>query len=127
MRPSPSRLRNSCSRPATPPRGRRCSAALGQAKDAPQVTIVKALGELKAAEAQRAILPLAQRLGLPLRKAALAALASIAGADSYGALTTAARKVNYRYDAANATGALLAYARNLGEKGTSPSVKKSAA
>jgi HEAT repeat protein len=91
--------------------------ALGQAKDAPQVTIVKALGELKAAGAQRAILPFATAPGLPLRKAALAALASIAGSDSYTALTNAARKVNYRYDAANAAGALIAYARNLGDKG----------
>ena len=92
-------------------------AALGRAADAPQVTIVKALGELQGMEAQRAILPLASAPGVPLRKAALAALASIAGAESYGALTGAARKAGYRYDAANATGALVAYARNLGDKG----------
>jgi HEAT repeat protein len=92
-------------------------AALGKAKDANQVTIVKALGELKVEEANSAILPLASASGLPLRKVALAALAQIASPNSYSTLTAAARRAGYRYDPANATGALLAYARNLGEKG----------
>ena len=91
--------------------------ALGLSKDAPQVTIVKALGELRAAEANDAILRLANAPGLPLRKAALAALADIASLRSSPALTSAAKKARYGYDAANATGALLTYARNLGRDG----------
>ncbi len=92
-------------------------AALGKARDANQVTLVRALGELTAEEANPAILGLANSSSLSLRKATLAALAQIASPNSAGALTAAARKASYRYDPANAVGALLAYARNLGEKG----------
>jgi HEAT repeat protein len=92
-------------------------AAFGKARDANQITIVKGLGELKAKEANAAILPLANATELPLRKVALAALAQIASPDSYGVLTAAARRADYRYEPANATGALLTYARNLGERG----------
>lgn len=91
--------------------------ALKKAKDANQVTIVKALGELRVEEANDAILSLADASGVPMRKAALAALAQIASPNSFSALTKAARKAGYRYDPANATSALLSYARNLGEKG----------
>jgi len=91
--------------------------ALGKAKDTPQVTIVKALGELEAEGANGSLLPLANAPSLPLRKAALAALASIASPKSLSTLTRAAKRVDYRYDPANATGALLAYAGNLGRKG----------
>jgi len=96
---------------------RALTTALGGATGAPQVTIVKALGELGAEDANAAILRLADASSLPLRRAALAALADIASPKSSATLTRAARKANYRYDAANATSALLAYARNLGRKG----------
>jgi HEAT repeat protein len=91
--------------------------ALGDAKEANRVTMVKALGELKAQEANSAILALANASSVPLRKVALAALARIASPSSFAALSAAARNANYRYDPANATGALLFYARYLGEKG----------
>ncbi len=91
--------------------------ALGKSRDANQVTLVKALGELKAEEANSAILGLANSSSLSLRKAALAALAQIANQNSAGALTAAARKADYRYDPADSVGALLAYAGNEGEKG----------
>ena len=91
--------------------------ALAQAPGAGKATIVKALGELKAAGANRLILPYADAQNVNLRKAALAALAAIALPESYNALQKAAARAGYRYDPANATGALLAYARNLGEKG----------
>jgi len=55
----------------------------GTFQGCPQVTIVKALGELRAAEANDAILRLANAPGLPLRKAALAALADIASLRSH--------------------------------------------
>jgi HEAT repeat protein len=63
------------------------------------------------------MLPFADAPSLPLRKAALAALASIGSPTSSSVLTRAAKKVNYAYEASNATSALLAYARNLGRKG----------
>ncbi len=91
--------------------------ALGQSKDANQITLVKALGQLKVAEANQSIIALAGSGNLNLRRTALAALAGIASADSYLTLSGAARKVAFRYDTANATAALLTYARNLGEKG----------
>lgn len=93
------------------------AAALGKAKEADQITIVKALGELKAEESNASILPLATASSVSLRKTALAALANIASPNSYAALAAAARKADFGYDPANATGALLSYARNLGDKG----------
>ncbi len=92
-------------------------AALANAKDKNQVTIVKALGELRAEEANPALLGLVNSASLPLKKTVLAALAQIASPNSEGALTAAARKAGYRYESANAMGALLAYSRNLGNKG----------
>jgi HEAT repeat protein len=96
---------------------RQLLAALSRAGGANQITLVKALGELKTEEGNSAILALANASTLPLRKVVLAALAQIASRDSYGALTAAAKKASYGYDLADGTGALLAYARNLGEKG----------
>ncbi len=92
-------------------------AALAVSTGANQVTLVKALGELKAEAAAGTILPLADSSDMRLRKAALAALANIASPGSLNTLTAAARKTGFRYDPANATSALLAYARNLGETG----------
>lgn len=96
---------------------RHLMSALGKAKDANQVTLIKALGEFQAEEANSSILPLANAAPIATRKAALAALARIASPNSYGALTAAAKKAGFRYEPANAMGALLAYARNLGIKG----------
>jgi HEAT repeat protein len=92
-------------------------AALGKAGDAEKISMVKALGELKAEESNAAILPFAGAPAIPMRKAALASLAKIASSNSFSTLTKAAQKASYRYEPANAVGALISYARNLGEKG----------
>lgn len=102
---------------ASPAARQALARALPKATEGNQVTIVKALGELKAEDANSALIALANAQNMAMRKTALAALANIASAHSYATMTAAARKVNFQYDPANATGALLAYARNLGEKG----------
>ncbi len=91
--------------------------ALSKSSGPAQVTLVKALGEFKVAEANRAILGLAGSSNLNLRKVCLAALAGIADPSSLKTLSDAAQKIKYQYDAANTVGALLDYARNLGQKG----------
>jgi len=91
--------------------------ALPKAREGNQITIAKALGELKAEEANNAIMALAASPNTAMRKTALAALANMASPRSYSTMTAAARKADFQYDPANAAGALLAYARNLGEKG----------
>ena len=98
--------------------------ALAQSSGAAQITLVKALGEFKVAEANRAILGLANSGNFNLRKVCLAALASIADPSSLKTLADAAQKIKYQYDAANTVGALLDYARNLGQKGDTASCAK---
>jgi len=91
--------------------------ALDKASGPGQITIVKALGELKAAEAHDRLLGFARDQNPAMRRPALAALARLANPASYKVLTEAAERAGFRYEPANATGALLEYARNLGEKG----------
>jgi HEAT repeat protein len=90
--------------------------ALPKAKGPAQITIVKALGELNAAEANARLLPFAKDPNPMMRRAALAALAHIASPASYNALTAAAQAADYKYEPGNAVGALLEYAKRLGEK-----------
>ncbi|MGE5359693.1 MAG: DUF1080 domain-containing protein, partial [Bacteroidales bacterium] len=91
--------------------------ALDKTTAADQVTIVKALGELSADEANARLLALADTKAVPLKKSVLAALARIASPASYNALSGAARAADYRYEPTNATAALLEYAKRAGEKG----------
>ena len=92
-------------------------AALDKAKGPGQITIVKALGELKAVEALDRLSAFAKDPDPAMRRPALAALASVASPRSYTVLTEAAKSVDFRYEPANAIGALLEYARQLGKKG----------
>ncbi len=92
-------------------------AALGRAAGPAKLTIVKALGEMKAAEANDRILALAGDSDVVTRKTALAALAHIASAKSYATMVQAAERVEFRYEPANATGALIEYAKAACEEG----------
>jgi HEAT repeat protein len=92
-------------------------AALDKTTGAGQITIVKALGELKAAEAQARLLAFARDPNPAMRRSALAGLARVASPKSYTALTEAAKAAEFRYEPANAVGALLEYAKQLGKKG----------
>jgi HEAT repeat protein len=97
---------------------------LDKATGPAKITVVKALGEMKAAEANDRIARLAADNDVVMRKTALAALARIASAASFSTMTAAAEKVDYRYEPANATGALLEYARQLGAKGDAGTAEK---
>lgn len=90
-------------------------AALRTAQGAGRITIVKAIGELNAKEANGRLLPFANDPNPGMRRAALASLARIASPASYAALTVAARRADYRYEPSNAVGALLEYAQRLGQ------------
>jgi 3-keto-disaccharide hydrolase/HEAT repeats len=92
-------------------------AALGKAKGPGQITIVKALGQLKAVEALDRLSIFAKDPDPAMRRPALAALASVASPRSYTVLTEAAKSAGFQYEPANAIGALLEYARQLGQKG----------
>ena len=91
--------------------------ALSKAERPGQITIVKALGELKAVEALARLSAFAKDPDPAMRRPALAALASVASPRSYPVLTGAAQSAEFRYEPANAIGALLEYARQLGRKG----------
>jgi HEAT repeat protein len=92
------------------------AAALPKAKGPAQLTIVKALGDLNAVEANAKILPFAKDPNPMMRRTALASLARLASPASYAALTEAAQAADYKYEPGNAVGALLEYAKRLGEK-----------
>ena len=97
---------------------------LGQAAGPARLTIVKALGEMKAAEANDRILALAGDSDIVVRKTALAALAHIASPKSYATMVQAAERVEFRYEPANATGALIEYAKALTAKGDRATAEK---
>ncbi len=81
------------------------------------VTITRALGELKVSGANGEILKNINATNENLKKVSLAAVASIAEAESYQPLLTAAQKVGFVYEPSNATSAFVTYASNLGKSG----------
>ena len=87
--------------------------ALPGASGPGRITIVKALGELGATEANDQVLALAKDTDPAMRRAALAALARFANPTSSKTMVEAAERAGYIYDPANATAALLEYARHL--------------
>jgi HEAT repeat protein len=99
-------------------------AALGNATGPARLTIVKALGEMRAAEANDRIQALAGDPDVATRKTALAALAHIASAKSYATMMQAAERAEFRYEPANATGALVEYAKQLAKKGDRSTAEK---
>ena len=80
-----------------------------------QMTIVRALGELKCKRAVPLITPLVEAENEPMQKTALAALANIGSPDSYKTLLKAAGDFNY--EATNAAEAFIAYTNQLGANG----------
>ncbi len=98
--------------------------ALGSASGPGRITIVKALGEMKAVEANGRIAALAADQDVVMRKTALAALAHIASARSYATMVQAAEGAAFRYEPANATGALIEYAKSLAAKGDRAAAEK---
>jgi len=98
--------------------------AVGEAAGPAKLTMVKALGEMKAAEANDRILALAGDADVVVRKTALAALAHIASAKSYATMVQAAERAEFRYEPANATGALIEYAKALAAKGDRGAAEK---
>lgn len=98
--------------------------ALPIAQDKNQITIVKALGELKSNKAHAAIFALEGSNDTNLQKVVLAALASIGNPDSYSTLLNAAKKVSFKYEATNAAAAFISYAQQLGENGHLKTCKK---
>ncbi len=98
--------------------------AVGQAAGPAKLTMVKALGEMKAAEANDRILALAADADVAVRKTALAALAHIASAKSYATMVQAAERAEFRYEPANAIGALIEYAKALTAKGDRATAEK---
>ena len=101
----------------TPSAQKALLAALTKTTGESQITIVKALGELKVAQANGRLLKFAKDPNPAMRRPALAALASIASPKSYTTLVDAATAANFRHEPANAVGALLEYARQLSKGG----------
>ena len=84
--------------------------------DASKATLVRALGVLGYRQAADAITHFANTENQALKKAALAALASIGSPASYNTLYSAAKNADFAYDATNATEAFLNYTEKLGEE-----------
>ena len=98
--------------------------ALSQAEGKPQVTIVKALGELHCKRAVSQITPLINSNNKQLQKVALAALAGIGDPSSYKTLYNAAKANDFAYDATNAAEAFLNYTARLAEENETDLCKK---
>ena len=81
------------------------------------ITIIRALGELQVKAANGEILKNITSDNLNLKKASLAAVASIAAAESYQPLLAAAQNAGFVYEASNASSEFLSYSQHLGEMG----------
>lgn len=91
--------------------------ALPRAEGSCLTTIIRSLGVLQVTEANAAIIKNINSGNQNLKRVSLAALASIASADSYEPLLSAAKAVGFVYEPSNATSAFLSYANRLGETG----------
>ncbi|MDN5201779.1 DUF1080 domain-containing protein [Fulvivirgaceae bacterium BMA10] len=91
--------------------------ALSNAKGIHQITIVKALGDLKVKAASDAIAKLAGSQNPDLQRVTLYSLANIADPGISATLLKAAKEANYNYESNNAVGALVLFADRLGEEG----------
>jgi HEAT repeat protein len=93
------------------------AAALDTTQGPARITIVKAIGELGAVEANAKLNALAADPDPAMRRPVLASLARLASPRSYEALTDAAANAGFKYEPGNAVGALLQYASQLGRAG----------
>jgi HEAT repeat protein len=104
--------------------GQALLSALDTARGPARITIVKALGELEVPEAHDRLVAFTRDDDPAMRRSALAGLAAMADARSYKTLGDAAERAGFGYDPANATAALLDYAKNLAEKGDPATAEK---
>ncbi len=89
-------------------------AALGKAKGACEISLVKRLGDMRYLAAEGMIITKAKSEDPVLRRAAIFALANIGSEDSAPVLEAAADEVGYGYDKTGATAAYMLYVSNLG-------------
>lgn len=89
--------------------------AFGSASGNNQITLVKALGELRSKASLTAITRLEGSSNRELQRAVLAALANIGDPQSYMLLWNAANKVSFAYDPTEAAAAFIKYTSRLGE------------
>ena len=91
-------------------------AALEKAQGLCEISLIKALGDLRYLAAENAIIKRAETENPALRRTVLFALANIRGGDTGPILEAAAEKVRYGYDVTGATAAYLLYVANLGHQ-----------
>lgn len=82
-----------------------------------QVTLVKALGELKSRGSVAKISSLAGSGNIVLERAVLAALANITDIQSYNLLWTSAKKAAFKYEPTEAVASFLKYTQGIGKNG----------
>ncbi|WP_439580990.1 family 16 glycoside hydrolase [Dyadobacter bucti] len=100
--------------------------ALSSAKGANQIAITEALGESRYREAAGAIEKTAASADVTLRKVSLFALSEIGVPSSESILASAAQKVAYGYDEADATAVYLKYLVRVAENRHAPIAEKAA-
>lgn len=88
---------------------------LSKANEKTEITLVRALGQLKCKTALPEITRLADTENQQLRKVALEALANIGDPDSYKLMLNAAKDVNFEYEPTHAAENFLNYADRLAE------------
>jgi len=110
----------------TPSAGAALLQALNGATGGIQISVTEALGESRYKEAAAAIEKTAVSTDLNLRKVSLFALSEIGIPSSESILATAAQKVLYVYDEADATAVYIKYLARLAQNG-SPAIAEKAA
>ena len=98
--------------------------AFPQAGKKNKATLVRALGILQCTGAIALISPYIDDEDAAMQKTALAALANIGAPGSYKKMLAAAEKVDFKYDATNASEAFLKYTDRLGEQNELDLMKK---
>lgn len=99
--------------------------ALSASEGATQLSLVKALGELKSKNSLPGIARLEGSGNIALQRTVLAALASIGDPQSYTILWNAAKKVHFQYEPTEATASLIKYTGELGKNKNSKLCMKS--
>ncbi|HAO08167.1 MAG TPA: hypothetical protein DCQ50_14545, partial [Chryseobacterium sp.] len=101
--------------------------ALSTVKGAQQLTLIKALGDLKYTQAAKRLVDLwPKATDNNLKKTLLRSIAEIGDASASTILEGAAQKVQYKFDAVDATGSYLVFLQNQLTKGNKVYVEKSA-
>jgi len=99
-------------------------AAFPQVSKKSKETLIRALGQLKCRGTIALMTPYIDDEEMSMRKTVLAALANIGAPESYDKLLTAAKNVDFKYEATNAAEAFLHYIDRLGEQNQLELMKK---